>query len=165
MTFFSIWVDADSCPAMVRNHLTEICIKNDIPLYFVANRPIPLQQTNSTICMIVCKNEQQAADDYIFSHCNAQDIVITKDIPFAAKLLSKKAVVMNDRGTLFTEENIKERLSERDFNLNLAMLGLADKSRKSAYSAKEFKKFADCFERELQKLLIINTYGNPKSSS
>ncbi len=69
---------------------------------------------------------------------------------------------MNDRGTVFTKENIRERLSERDFSLNLAMLGLGISGTKRSYDKIDFKKFADCFEREMQKLLILDTYGEPR---
>ncbi len=113
--------------------------------------------------MIVCQQEAQAADDYIFAHCNKHDIVITRDIPFAARIVEKGNIVMNDRGTLFTKENIGERLSARNFSLNLAELGLADNKRKSSYSEKDFRKFADCFEQAVQKLLIIDAYGEPKT--
>ena len=48
---------------------------------------------------------------------------------------------MNDRGTAFTKENIGEKLSEREFNLNLAAIGLDAQSKKTYYGKKEFEKF------------------------
>ena len=104
----------------------------------------------------------QAADDYIAGKVQKHDAVVTRDIPFAARLVERGIVVMNDRGKLFTKENIGERLSERNFSLDLAALGLTGGGGKSSYSQKDFKKFCDCFEREMQKLIIIDKYGEPR---
>lgn len=161
MTPFTVWVDADSCPLVVRNHVATFSRKHAIPVSFVANHALPLAVRAPLVTMQVCTQEAQAADNYIFSHVQPHDAVITRDIPFAARLVERSIVVMNDRGTLFTTENIGERLSERNFSLNLAELGLTNGGKKS-YSQKEFKRFADCFEREMQKLLIIAKYGEPR---
>ena len=65
---------------------------------------------------------------------------------------------MNDRGTVFTKDNIHERLSERNFNLNLAQLGLSEKNA-SRYGNRELKKFADCFERKTSQLIVNETFS------
>ena len=159
---FTVWIDADSCPAPVRKHVIAFSSKHAVPAVFVANRAIPLGAQGASVTMQVCEAAAQAADDYIFAHCKQHDAVITRDIPFAARLVERDITVLNDRGTVFTKENIGERLSERAFSLNLAELGLGGGSKKSAYSPKAFKRFADCFEREMQKLLIIDRYGEPR---
>ncbi|MDE7391650.1 MAG: DUF188 domain-containing protein [Treponemataceae bacterium] len=129
--------------------------KHSIPLFFVANREIPLPAGAQ---MTVCEPRAQAADDYIFAHCNAGDIIITRDIPFAARLQEKSVCVMNDRGTVFSKENIGERLSERNFMLNLAEIGLGDDRKKSSYGKKEFDAFARTFDRDFsQKLMFLAT--------
>ena len=160
---FSVWIDADSCPKKVREYIFNRTSKNSVPLYFVANREIPLNQKKGSSTekfnMIVCKNEEQAADDYIFEHSTPGDIVITRDIPFAARLIEKKICVMNDRGLLFTRENIGEKLSERNFNLNLAILGLDGENKKTYYGNKEFERFCRCFDREFQQKLTNARYG------
>ncbi len=161
---FTIFVDADSCPALVRKHIISFCEKQSkyANALFVSNRAIPLPALPKNAQIHICPQIEQAADDYIFEHAQAHDAVITRDIPFAARLTKRDIICMNDRGTLFTKENIRERLSERDFNLNLVALGLGGSSKKSSYGQKEFKKFCDCFEREMQKLLIIAQYGPPR---
>ena len=125
---FSVWIDADSCPRQVREFVFRRTKKHSVPLFFVANRDIPLPAGAQ---MIVCEPAAQAADDDIFAHCNADDIIITRDIPFAARLQEKPVRVINDRGTVFTKENIGERLSERNFMLNLAEIGLGNDRKKS----------------------------------
>ncbi|MDE5614587.1 MAG: DUF188 domain-containing protein [Treponemataceae bacterium] len=155
---FSVWIDADSCPRQVREFVFRRTKKYSVPLFFVANREIPLPAGAQ---MTVCEPTAQAADDYIFSHCNAGDIIITRDIPFAARLQEKSVCVMNDRGTVFTKENIGERLSERNFMLNLAEIGLGDDRKKSSYGKKEFDAFVRTFDRDFsQKLMFLATRRN-----
>ncbi len=103
--------------------------------------------------MIVTDNSKDSADNYIFEHVTegtltspSPDLVITRDIVFADRLVTKGVHVINDRGTEFTREIIKERLSERDFNLQLAGLGLSKKYNEG-YDAKKFEKFCNCFDR------------------
>ena len=102
--------------------------------------------------MIITDNESQAADNFIMENVQAFDIVITRDIPLADNLVEKNITVLNDRGSIWTKENIKERKSERDFSLQLSMLGLGgDKS--NSYSKKEFARFANCFDKEIHRLI------------
>ncbi len=162
MTKCKIWVDADSCPKAVREHLVSFSQKKQIPLLFVANHQIPCPSNSELFTMIICQPTDQAADDYIFENVKENDLVITRDIPFANRLIQKDICTINDRGTKFTKDNIKEKLSERDFSFNLAQLGLGGPG-KNTYGPKEFKKFADCFDREIQKILIIDQYGPAKT--
>ena len=155
---FSVWIDADSCPQKVREFVFYRTQKQSVPLIFVANRKIPLPPDAQ---LIVCAPAEQAADDYIFAHCYKDDIVITRDIPFAARLQGKSVLVMNDRGTVFTKENIGERLSERDFMLNLAEIGLGDSRKKTVYGRKEFDAFCHAFDRDFSQRLMIERYKKP----
>ena len=165
---FSVWIDADSCPKQVREYVFRCTQKNAVPLYFVANRELPTSgfempnhQRDCIFSMIVCESTEQAADNYIFSHCQKDDIVITRDIPFAARLVEKHIMVMNDRGTRFTKENIGERLSERNFMLNLAEIGLdGGKRKKTQYSSREFDKFCRCFDKDFSQKLMNERYKN-----
>lgn len=155
----TIWVDADSCPKLVRNYLADYSQKLQLKINFVANKNIPCENPHELFSMIVTNAESQAADNYIVDNVQPCDIVITRDIPLADKLVEKKITVINDRGTLWTKENIKERKSERDFSLQLSMLGLGgDKS--NSYSKKEFGAFANCFDKEIHRLIRENSIKN-----
>lgn len=147
-----IWVDADSCPKLVRNYLVNYSCKLQLPIFFVANKNIPCENPNDFFSMIVTNNDSQAADNYILENACDFDIVVTRDILLADKLVEKKIVVLNDRGTLWTKENIKERKSERDFSFALSMIGLGGE-KSNSYSKKEFSSFANCFDREIHKLI------------
>lgn len=148
------WVDADSCPVPIRELIQRAAVRNGIKVFFVANRKIPLPD-NSLFQMIVTSSKENSADDYIVENAEKNDLVITRDIPLASRLVEKKVDVINDRGTLYTESNIRERLSVRDFMLSLAMNGLKPEST-SKLGKKEIHNFANCFDRIVQKKLREN---------
>ena len=150
---FSIWVDADSCPTDVRELIVRFVVRLKIPCNFVANRQIPLHQYSkktNLITMIITDNSEGSADDFIVSNVEPNDLVITRDIPLAARLIEKKITTINDRGKLFTSESIREDLSIRNFNYQLFTMGIQlDKTNK--FNKKNLNDFANCFDREIQK--------------
>ncbi len=146
-----IWIDADSCPALVRNHLVKMGTKLNLKVYFVANKKIPCNE-NGSYEMIVCDKEKDAADNYIFDHVKSDDLVVTRDIVFADRLVQKEITTINDRGTVFTKENIKPLLSNRDFDLQLANIGLV-KHYNEGYDKKKFAAFTNCFDKIIHQLL------------
>ncbi len=106
--------------------------------------------------MIVTESEKDAADNYIVSHIGQNDIAITRDIPFASRLVEKNIVIINDRGTLYNRENIAERLSLRNFNLTLYENGI-ESEKTSVYGKKELNAFSNCLDREIQKKIRAAT--------
>lgn len=144
-----IWVDADSCPTAIRDFVVKYAHNFSIKVVFVANKKI--NACFNDFEMIICNNEKDAADNYILEHATVQDLVITKDIIFASKLVEKSIAVINDRGTVFTKNNINEKLSDRDFDFQLAQIGFGGK-KGSFYSKKEFLKFKECFNKQMQNL-------------
>lgn len=148
------WIDADSCPVPVRELIQRAALRNKIESYFVANRKIPFTP-NHLFKMVITNNTENAADDYIVENAREGDLVITRDIPLASRLIEKKIDVINDRGILYTESNIRERLSIRDFMLELAMNGLKPEST-AKLGKKEIHEFANCLDRFLQKKLKRN---------
>ena len=148
----NIWIDADSCPLKVRNHVVDYSAKKGLNVFFVANKKIDCQSKNP-FNMIITDAQKDSADNYIFEHVQSgTDRVITRDIVFADRLVQNGIITINDRGTEFTKEIIKERLSERDFNLQLAQMGLS-KSYHEGYDQKKFEKFCNCLDRVIIKNL------------
>lgn len=147
----TIWIDSDSCPSLVRNHVIKFGNSNNIPVTLVANKNIPCD-TNLKYSMIIVEQKKDSADDYIFLNAMENDLVITKDIIFASRLLEKNIFVINDRGTEFSKNNIKELLSEREFDYNLAQIGLV-KHFHEGYGKEKFSKFANCFDKVIHRIL------------
>ena len=157
----TIWVDADSCPSLVRNHTVKMGNKLGVKVRWVANKQIPgpaAELADASFKMIVCSAEKDAADNYIFANCKTGDLVITRDIVFADRLVEKGICCINDRGTEFTREMIKERLSTRDFDLQLAQIGLV-KHHHQGYDKKKFAEFANSFDKVIHKLIkqVVST--------
>ena len=100
--------------------------------------------------MIITENSEGSADDYIVSHVESNDLVITRDIPLAARLIEKQITTINDRGKLFSSESIREDLSIRNFNYQLLTMGIhSDKTTK--FNKKNLNDFANCLDREITK--------------
>ena len=151
----TIWVDADSCPSLVRNHSVKMGSKLGLNVRWVANKKLPepdVEYSENCFKMIICEAGKDAADNFIFERCNDSDLVITRDIVFAGRLVEKGICCINDRGTEFTSEMIKERLSERDFDLRLAEIGLV-KHHHEGYDKKKFAAFANSFDKVIHRLL------------
>ena len=154
MIDFSVWVDADSCPIPVKDIIFRFCKRLSLKLIFVANHQIPMPKSE-LFKMIVRDATPDAADNYIVENALQNDIVITRDIPMASRLLDKNITTINDRGLLFTSENIKEKLSLRNFNKELYDNGILSE-KTSTFSKKDVNNFANCFDREIQKKLKTN---------
>lgn len=146
-----IWIDADSCPSLVRNHAVKMGNKLNFKVVFVANKNIPCTE-KAPFEMIICNEAKDAADNYIFDNSKEKDLVITRDIVFADRLVTKGICTINDRGTVFTKENVKELLSTRDFDLQLANCGLV-KHYNEGYDKKKFAMFANSFDKVIHQLL------------
>ena len=148
---FSIWIDADSCPVQVKDLIIRFSKRLNIKVNFVANRQIPIPK-GSLFSMHICDSSENAADNFIVDNINANDLAVTRDIPLASRLLEKNICTLNDRGLVFTKENIKEKLAMRNFHLELYNNGIMPE-RTSVYGKKEINLFANSLDRELQKKL------------
>jgi uncharacterized protein YaiI (UPF0178 family) len=116
---------------------------------FAANRSIPGVSGENTV-MEICPAGENAADDRLVELAVPGDLAVSRDLALAKRLLEKNAVVIDDRGRLFTLDNINELLSLRDFTVALAENGLGTE-RTASYGKKELKAFADSLDRQLTK--------------
>jgi len=149
-----ILVDADSCPKEARNLVLRRAAKLKLRLIFAANRPIPGVDDITSAEMEICPNKENSADDRIVELAQENDLVITRDVPLAKRLIEKAVAVLDDRGRMFTKNNINEALSIRNFTVGLADNGLGIE-RMANYGKKELKSFADSLDRILTQLIKI----------
>ena len=111
-----IYVDADACPA--KDEVTKVAVRNKISTYMVCNggiRPF----NNLLIKLIIVSEGADEADKWIFNNVLANDIVVTADIPLAAKCLDKGANVIKHDGQVLTVNNIGNILATRDLMSDL----------------------------------------------
>ena len=109
-----IWVDADACPNVIKEILYRAAERVQLPLTLVANKPLRTPPSRF-IKSVQVAGGFDVADNHIVDQIQSGDLVITADIPLAAEVIEKGAHALNPRGTFYTKENIKERLTMRDF--------------------------------------------------
>ena len=104
----TIFIDADACP--VKDEVYRVATRYGLPVKVVANAP--MRVPGGSVEMVV-RPGFGSADDWIAEQAAAGDIVITADIPLAARSLAKAARVLDPKGHAFTANNIAEALALR----------------------------------------------------
>jgi len=108
-----IWVDADACPRPIKEILFRAAQRRGIELTLVANQPLRRPPSPFVRTLQVPRGFDMA-DDRIVELVEANDLVVTADIPLAAAVVARGAHALNPRGELYTPENVRERLALRD---------------------------------------------------
>jgi len=116
-----ILVDADAVP--VKQEVFRVALRYEIKVVMVANSPINIQQED-WLETVVVSGRFDAADDWIVEQVQKNDIVVTGDIPLAARCLKKAARVLDYRGRIFTENSIGNLLATRDLMAHLRDIGV-----------------------------------------
>lgn len=145
-----IWVDADACPIIVRDMIIKTAIRLELETVLVANRLIQPPELPLFSAVRVDKGAD-VADQYIVAEARIGDLVITQDIPLAGELVGNGIVVISPYGTLFTPDNIGERLSVRNFLTDMRSQGGVT-SGPRPFGPKEKQQFADALDRTLTRL-------------
>ncbi len=142
-----IWIDADACPRPVKELVFKSSFKKQVQVILVANsyQPIP---ASPLISFIQVDQGADVADNYIIENCATGDLVITADIPLASFVVNQDVTAINPRGETYTEENISERLSMRDFMTDLRDNGLVTGG-PSSYGEKDKSQFANALNEFL----------------
>jgi uncharacterized protein len=109
-----IWVDADACPAVIKEILFRAAERARVQVTLVANQPIRIP-ASPQVRFVQVGAGFDVADKRIVESIAANDLVITADIPLAAAAIEKSAHALNPRGQLYTKDNIREHLSVRNF--------------------------------------------------
>jgi uncharacterized protein YaiI (UPF0178 family) len=145
-----IWVDADACPAVIKEILFRVAERTRLPLTLVANQWLKTPPYPSIKSVQVPKGFD-VADNYIVDQAVAGDLVITADIPLAAGAIAKGALALNPRGELYTKENIQQTLDMRNFMETLRNSGV-ETGGPPAFSQADRQAFANQLDRLLAKI-------------
>jgi uncharacterized protein YaiI (UPF0178 family) len=106
----TVYVDADACP--VKEEVYRVAGRHALRVAVVANAPLRVP-ANDRVELVV-RPGFGAADDWIAEQAGAGDIVVTADIPLAARCLANGARVLDSKGRAFTENDIGAALAMRD---------------------------------------------------
>ncbi len=147
MSLNQIWVDADACPKVIKEILFRAAQRVGIQLTLVANQALSVPRS-SHIRTVQVPPGFDVADNHIAQQVEKDDLVVTADIPLAADVIAKGALALNPRGELYTEENIRQRLTMRDFMDTLRSSGV-DTGGPPALSQADRQRFANQLDRLL----------------
>lgn len=147
-----LWIDADAAPRDVKDLCFRASDRLQLETVLVANQRIPLPAGYKHLSQVRVDGGPDVADLYIAEHAEPGDVAVTADIPLAALLVPKGVVVIDPRGDEYTERNIGERLSVRDFMDGLRSDGV-DTGGHSTYGQKDKQAFANALDRALTRAL------------
>lgn len=150
----NIWVDADACPVVIKEILFRAAERTKITTTLVANQFLRTPPS-AYIKTVQVASGFDVADNHIVLALQAGDLVITADIPLAAQVVEKGAYALNPRGELYTEANIKERLSMRNLMEELRSNGV-EISGHAAFNQGDRQAFAAALDRLIAKYLKNN---------
>jgi len=142
-----IWVDADACPGVIKEILFRAAERTQSQVTLVANQYIPTPRSRF-ITSVQVSQGFDVADNEIVRRLAAGDLVITADIPLAADVIDKGGHALNPRGELYTTDNIRQRLSMRDFMETMRASGV-DTGGPAALSQSDRQAFANQLDRFL----------------
>jgi len=118
-----IWVDADACPGVIKEILFRAAERVQVSMTLVANQPLSTPPSRLINSLRVSAGFD-VADKEIVKRLQEGDLVITADIPLAAEVIEKGGHALNPRGDFYTLDNIRQRLSMRDFMETLRSSGI-----------------------------------------
>lgn len=105
-----IYIDADACP--VKEEIYKVARRYSMKVFVTANQPMRIP--TDPLIELVVRGGSTIVDDWIAERAGPGDIVITTDIPLAARCLAKNARVLSPKGQPFTENDIGHALALRD---------------------------------------------------
>lgn len=142
-----IWVDADACPALIKDILYRAAERAKIPLTLVANKYLRTPPSPYIRALQVPRGID-VADSHIVRELAPGDLVVTADIPLAADVIAKGGHALNPRGEFYSPENIQERVALRNYLDELRGMGERTDG-PAALDNADRKRFADQLDRFL----------------
>ena len=143
-----IYVDADACP--VKAEVERVGTRHKVKMFIVSNGGIRPSQ-NPFVETVVVPDGPDVADMWIADRAGPGDVVITGDIPLAARCIENGAQVLKHNGEALTDRNIGNVLATRDL---MADMRAADPFRQGGgkgFTKSDRSRFLDVLEREARR--------------
>lgn len=138
----TVFIDGDSFAKQAREVVIRAALKGRVNAHFVANQPISLPTKCEHIKFTQVTFGEGIADDFIVECLQVGDVVLTRDILLAERVLCLAGLAMNDRGHEFGEEDIAARVRERNTMQELREMGLFRERQQVPYGKKDVAKFS-----------------------
>ena len=145
----ALFLDGDACP--VKDEAYVVASRYGVPVALVANRPMHVPQ-GLGVQLVVVEEGPDAADDWIVAHVQPGDVVVTSDIPLAARCLEREAAVLGTDGRPFHEDMIAGALATRALKQDLREAGVTTGG-PSGISARDRSRFAARLDEWVQRAL------------
>ena len=143
-----LYIDADACP--VKSEAERVATRHKVTMCLVSNGGLRLSQ-NPLVQTVIVPDGPDEADKWIADRAGPGDVVVTGDIPLAAKCVAGGARVLRHTGEAFTEANIGQQLAMRDLMADLrAANPLSQGGGGKAFGKADRSRFLDALERELR---------------
>jgi uncharacterized protein YaiI (UPF0178 family) len=142
-----VWVDADACPGAVKDILFRAAERARVQVTLVANQWLRTPPSRFIRALQV-QGGFDVADSEIVDRVQPGDLVVTQDIPLAARVLDKGGIAVNPRGERYTADNMAERLSMRNFMEELRGAGVQTGG-PATFNARDRQAFANQLDRWL----------------
>ena len=142
-----IFVDADACP--VKAEVETVATRRKVEVKMVANgglRP----SANPLVEMIYVSDGPDVADMWIADRAGAGDVVITSDIPLAARAVENGALVLKPNGERLTSTNVGNALAMRDLAADLRAADPFRQGGGKGFTKADRSRFLDALERALR---------------
>ena len=149
-----IWVDADAAPREVKEIIFRAAKRLKVETVLVANQTQFTPHESRHITSVTVHEGANVADAYIVDNSQANDLAITADIPLAALLVEKEVVVIDPRGEQYSADNIRSRLSIRNY-LDQARGAGEITGGSHPYGDRDKAAFASTFDRLLARLIKL----------
>ena len=143
----ALYIDADACP--VKAEAERVATRHKIKMFLVSTGGLRLSQ-NPLVEVVIVPDGPDVADMWIAERCGPGDVVVTGDIPLAAKCVEAGARVLKHNGEALTARNIGNVLATRDL---MADLRAADPFRQGGgkgFTKADRSRFLEALERELR---------------
>ncbi len=142
-----LYIDADACP--VKSEAEKVATRHKIEMKLVSNGGLRMSQ-NPLVEMVIVPDGPDIADMWIADRAAKGDVVVTGDIPLAAKCVANGAEVLRHNGDRFTEANIGQQLAMRDLMTDLRAADPFRQGGGKAFSKTDRSRFLDALERALR---------------
>ncbi|WP_109465150.1 YaiI/YqxD family protein [Albibacillus kandeliae] len=144
----ALYIDADACP--VKAEAERVATRHRLKMFVVSNGGIR-PSANPLVETVIVASGADEADKWIAERCGPGDVVVTGDIPLAAKCVEAGARVLRHNGEAFTAKNIGQQLAMRDLMADMrAANPLNQGGGGRAFTKADRSRFLDALEREIR---------------